>query len=876
MLLQDHVEVGAAEAEGAHAGEAPPAFGLPGLGPGLDLERHRVEGHVGAALVEVDAGRQDLVVQGQRRLDGGHRASGALEVTDLALHGADADRPPGAAATGADDLAQRVDLDLVADDGAGAVALDQVQLDRVDASVGVGPAQGALLALDVRGGDALALAVGAGADALDHRVDPVAVALGFGQALEHQDGSALAHDEAVGGLVEGGGVVGGERPDLAELDVGGHAHHAIDAAGDGDVVVAVLEALHRGLDGGHRAGAGGVHGEVRAAQVEGVGDAPGDDVGQLAGHGVFGDRRQIGLDRLAEALGDAGPLGCGQRGVARDLLQGGQDLRGADAQGVVVGDLTAHRVAQDDGDPRAVHAAVVVENSGVAQGLAHGVQGQLLHGVDELRDLRGDAVLPGLELVVLHEAADAGVGLVRGSPVGVVVLGGVPALDRHLAEAVHAALDVVPEHPDVRGLGHVHPDADDGHGVAIGDRGVLGDQLGGQVPHQGSPRPFEGLGVADHLTACREQRSGWRPGDGRPLPDRHLPEHAGADHTRRLGDVRVAVPGPQGRRGPHPGAAGELRPHGGAGDRPLPPTHGGAVGPDHRREAAVPASQRRGESQSLARGPGPLDRVVGGEPALGDLPGVLAGGQAAHHGGQGAGGDAEAAHDPAVGVAGGPDPAGQLGGAVVLQADVDPPAGQLGAETQLGQAEDLLPEHDSDRAEGHGRGGGGGAQAGVEDRAVPVLGEELQAVGGAAVATGLAAAEQDAGVAAGHGAGLGALEPGRAAPDRGAALGQDDRAVARGLLAGEHADPGALGHGVHRATGQVDDRGGASGEHGRGQTGPLRGEDHEQQGLRHHSAPGAQHRTQVRRVLRTQAPQHAGPREGGSRVGRHQAHCVPS
>ena len=40
------------------------------------------------------------------------------------------------------------------------------------------------------------------ADALDHRVDPVAVALGVGQPLEHDAGDALAERDAVGGCVE--------------------------------------------------------------------------------------------------------------------------------------------------------------------------------------------------------------------------------------------------------------------------------------------------------------------------------------------------------------------------------------------------------------------------------------------------------------------------------------------------------------------------------------------------------------------------------------------------------------------------------------------------------------------------------------------------
>ncbi len=91
----------------------------------------------------------------------------------------------------------------------------------------------------VRCGDALALAVGGAADAQDHRVDPVAVALGVREPLEHEQRCALAHHEAVRAGVERPGAGGRQRTDLAELHERGHAHVAVDAAGDRGVVVVV-------------------------------------------------------------------------------------------------------------------------------------------------------------------------------------------------------------------------------------------------------------------------------------------------------------------------------------------------------------------------------------------------------------------------------------------------------------------------------------------------------------------------------------------------------------------------------------------------------------------------------------------------------------
>ncbi len=64
------------------------------------------------------------------------------------------------------------------------------------------PAHRQLLTDWVGGGDALALAVGRATDSEDHGVDPVTVTLGVLETLEHEDRRALAHDEAVGVLVE--------------------------------------------------------------------------------------------------------------------------------------------------------------------------------------------------------------------------------------------------------------------------------------------------------------------------------------------------------------------------------------------------------------------------------------------------------------------------------------------------------------------------------------------------------------------------------------------------------------------------------------------------------------------------------------------------
>ncbi len=131
-LFEDAMEIAAAEAEGADAG---PARMVGGRQPrpllGVDVERRRPRLQSVERPLHLDRRRQDLVMQGQRRLDETGRARRRLGVADLRLHRSQrAPRP--VAARLAVDLRQRRHLGGVADARAGAVRLDQ--LDRCRAS----------------------------------------------------------------------------------------------------------------------------------------------------------------------------------------------------------------------------------------------------------------------------------------------------------------------------------------------------------------------------------------------------------------------------------------------------------------------------------------------------------------------------------------------------------------------------------------------------------------------------------------------------------------------------------------------------------------------------------------------------------------------
>ncbi len=102
-------------------------------------------------------------------------------MSHIGFHRAEQRRLVGVAAP-ADDAAQRVGLDRVAEDGAGAVRLDVVDVARVDAGVLVGLAQHLGLRVRVRRQQAVGPAVVVDRAARDDREDLVAVAAGVGDA----------------------------------------------------------------------------------------------------------------------------------------------------------------------------------------------------------------------------------------------------------------------------------------------------------------------------------------------------------------------------------------------------------------------------------------------------------------------------------------------------------------------------------------------------------------------------------------------------------------------------------------------------------------------------------------------------------------------
>ncbi len=457
VLLHHEVEVGAAEAErgDGRAAKAQPRVADPRPQFGVDVERAVLEVDCRIGLVDVDGGRQHLVVQRERQLDHAGRAGGGLGVADLGLHAADRGVRAGVGGP-ADDRGERAQFGGVADRGAGAVCLEQLDTRRRAVGVVVRPVQGDHLAFLAGRVDGLEPAVAGGSQAPQNRVDLVAVPLGVGEPAQREHADALADQGAVGVLVERTDPAAlGQRRGLAEAHVHEDGVLGVAAAHQHGVGAAFEQFADRGLDSAQRTGAGGVDRHVGAAQVEAVGDPAGDHVAEHAREGVLLPR---GVGQ-AELGGDLVGVLLGEPAAADDLLE----HRGLQPGGERLGELVGAGDAEDDAGARGVVPGLV--GAGVLEQVAGDHQAQQLEDVGDLQRVRRQAELHGVEGHVGNEAAAPGVRLVGHRRVRVVELVDVPVGGGHVVDAVGGRGDVRPEFAQVAGLRVERGEADDGDGV---------------------------------------------------------------------------------------------------------------------------------------------------------------------------------------------------------------------------------------------------------------------------------------------------------------------------------------------------------------------------------------------------------------------------
>ena len=214
----------------------------PRAGARAQVERRALQAELRVGPLHVDRRRQHAMVQRERELDHAGHPGGRDRVADHRLDGAERAARQAAVAL-AEHLGERLDLGDVADRRARCRAPRAARcVAGSTPACGVGAPQRQHLALDARRHDAHAAPVAGHADAADHRVDPVAVALGVLDALEHEHADALAEQRAVGVLVERGDALAArKRAELAEHVQRRHRHPDLRAAGQREVTGAVAQ-----------------------------------------------------------------------------------------------------------------------------------------------------------------------------------------------------------------------------------------------------------------------------------------------------------------------------------------------------------------------------------------------------------------------------------------------------------------------------------------------------------------------------------------------------------------------------------------------------------------------------------------------------------
>ena len=185
-------------------------------------------------------------MQAEDSFDESGDTGGPLGVAEVALDGSDC---AGSRPVARVQLAERLDLDHVAENCSGAVRLDEVDVIGLDARPLIRLADHLLLGPAVRCGDAVAAPVGIDRAAFDHRVDRQSLGLGLGQAAQDEYRHAFPAHDPVGVAAERFAPrVRGRKPRLGIEHADRRGQHEIDATGDGLVAIARRQGIAREMD----------------------------------------------------------------------------------------------------------------------------------------------------------------------------------------------------------------------------------------------------------------------------------------------------------------------------------------------------------------------------------------------------------------------------------------------------------------------------------------------------------------------------------------------------------------------------------------------------------------------------------------------------
>ncbi len=378
---------------------------------------------------------ENAVLERADDLDDPGDARGGLGMADIGLDGAEKQRLGAVRAVGGQ---QRLRLDRVAEDGAGAVCLHEVDVGGLERGRGECRPDDPPLGRAVGRGEAVGRAVGVHRGSADRGEHTVAVPAGRGQPLQQDEADTLAHAGAVGGVREGlAAPVRGQAALAGERGEHLGRRHDRGTTRDDPGAVTTAQGVDGEVDRDERRRTGRVDGQRRALQAEGVGDTPGDDAARVAGE-------QVPLDSLGDVVGGRAVAGVG--GTDED----------AGVAAAQPGRVRTRPLEQLPGDLQQLPLLRIHR-----QGLT-----------------RGDAEQGGVKIARTREeptvAGVGGTGVVR---IGVVQIGGPAPVVGERLDRVHAVGHQPPQirrGPDSAGV----PAGGGDHGDRLGVAGPVGAQLG--------------------------------------------------------------------------------------------------------------------------------------------------------------------------------------------------------------------------------------------------------------------------------------------------------------------------------------------------------------------------------------------------------------
>ena len=289
-LLHDDVCVCSADTEGGHPGAAGVTHGRPFQGLRGDGEAGGAFACEGGQCVEVEVFGDVAVFDAEHGLDESGDARRGFEMAQVGLHRAQHQRRRTVAI--AEHLAERVELDRIAQPGSGAVRLDVVDIRGRQPRCGQGLPHQSLLGGPVGHRLPAAGAVLVHRRPAHHCQHPITGVQRVAEPLEHHDPAALAAHIPVGSGIEGLALaIRRQHPEPRTRDAVLRAQHQVDAGGKGGVALAAAQALAGQVHRHQRRRARRVDDHRRAAHPEEIRQPARGEIRRVA-------ERHIGVDVL--------------------------------------------------------------------------------------------------------------------------------------------------------------------------------------------------------------------------------------------------------------------------------------------------------------------------------------------------------------------------------------------------------------------------------------------------------------------------------------------------------------------------------------------------------------------------------------------------